>query len=487
MIIDSKGMKAIETASGIPTSELMENAGRAVADFLYREIPEDKNILIVCGKGNNGGDGLVACRLLNRENCKAVLIDGEVKTPEAKEALKKLDRSLLWKTGQIRKAIEQADVIVDAVYGFSYHGQLQKDIRRIFELINDSGAYRISIDINSGAESDTGYCDREALISDVTLALDCYKPFHMLNKEHRLFKKLVLLDLDLPHPEVSPWHEMNEDIFFANFPRREINAYKGTYGKTLICGGSYGMAGALSLNIIGARTVGAPYIDVALPERIYPIAASHHITPVFHPFHQDNMDDIVIPLVQKARAIAFGSGTANEYCKGAWMDAVLQNCRGPVVLDAEALRLLRHNTYLLRFIKAPVIITPHVGEFADLLGLPVETIMDAKIRYASDFAKEYKVIVVLKGPNTVVVSPAGDCYINQSGNQGLAQAGSGDLLTGIMAGLLTMTRDVFTAVCMAVWLHGRLAEKGAEKMSVQGLQLERYPEFMNELFLSHHM
>jgi NAD(P)H-hydrate epimerase len=278
---------------------------------------------------------------------------------------------------------------------------------------------------------------------------------------------------------------MNEELFFRNFPKKPDNAYKGTYGKTLLAGGSWGTAGALSLNIIGAKTVGAPYIDVLLPDSIYPILASQHITPVFHPFAHNTMQYVADPLIHNARAIAYGSGAVWFDKKEDCLDLILQNSSVPVILDAEALRLLEHNTYLLKFVRVPVIITPHIGEFAGLLNLPAETILGRKMEYASRFAKENNVIVVLKGPSTIVVSPLGDTYINNTGNQALAQAGSGDLMTGIMAGILTFTKDVFTAVCMAVWLHGRLAEIGTEEHSCQNFPLECYPELMDRLFRKH--
>ena len=307
----------------------------------------------------------------------------------------------------------------------------------------------------------------------------------MLRKEHGKFNRTILLDLNLPHPHTSKFREMNEELFFASFPKKTENAYKGTFGKTLLIGGCYGMAGALGLNLLGARTVGAPYIQAAVPEEVYQVVASYCMTPVFHPFGQHTWHQVIEPLVSTSQAIGFGSGAAYMHHKEDILDLILQESRVPVVLDAEALRLLQHNMYVLRFAKAPVIITPHIAEFSAISGLPVSVIRDQKIKTASDFAKDYKVIVVLKGPNTVVAFPNGEFYINQSGNQALAQAGAGDLLAGILTGLLTMTCDVYTAVCMGVWLHGYLADIGIRSRSIQGFRLESYPELMDTLFREH--
>lgn len=291
--------------------------------------------------------------------------------------------------------------------------------------------------------------------------------------------------MDLPHSESGRFHEMNEELFFQNLPQKTESSYKGTFGKTVLIGGCNGMAGALGLNLIGAQTIGASYIQAALPESIYPILASRFLTPVFHPFGSKSMQETVDPLIAEASAVGYGCGAVYMDRKEDCLDLLLQNCRCPIVLDAEALRLLKHNTYILRFAKAPVILTPHIGEFCDLVNQPKENIMDRPVEIASRFASDNKVFVVLKLPNTIVVSPSGDCYINQTGNQALAQAGSGDLLTGMMTALLSMTRDVYTAVIMAVWLHGYLADCGIKKHSMQNFPLECYPELMDELYRKH--
>ena len=245
------------------------------------------------------------------------------------------------------------------------------------------------------------------------------------------------------------------------------------------------MAGALGLNLLGAKTVGAPYITAALPEEIYPAAATFQLTPVFHPFGQWTWHEVIEPLISDCSAIAYGSGANYMHHKEDILDLILQESRVPVVLDAAALRLLKHNMYILRFVKAPVILTPHIGEFADLTGLPIAAVRDQKIKTAMAFAKDYHVTVVLKGANTIVAFPNGSLYINQSGNPALAQAGSGDLLTGILAGLLTMTCDVDNAVCMGVWLHGHLADLGIQEHSIQGFPLEAFPGLMDRLFKEH--
>lgn len=480
MIIDSKGMKEIELASSFSSQQLMEMVGKSIAEKIMHAYPTTTKIVILVGKGNNGGDGYVVAKYLEGYHFDILLCDGKPVSQEAIKASSFIDSKRIHNYSS--KYIDAAELIIDAVYGFSYHGELKPDIRKIFRKVNQSKKAVWSIDMNSGAESDSGHYDRDSIHSDITWAIECYKPFHVGAKEHQLFHKVELIHLGLQHDVVSKYHEMNEEIFFSHFPKRPENAYKGTYGKTLLVGGGYGTAGALSLNIIGAKTVGAPYINVALPDEIYTIVASHHITPVFHPFGHETWEKTTEPLIHEAKAIAFGSGATKLSRKSEVMDKILQESTSPVVLDAEALRLLVHNTWILRFVKCPVIITPHLGEFAAISGKTIEVIRDRPIEYVKAFAKQHKIYVVLKGSNTIVASPSGDVYINQSGNQALAQAGSGDLLTGILSGILTLTTDIFTAICMAVWLHGYLSDYGLKYYSKQNFPLEKYPELMNEVF-----
>lgn len=486
MIQDKEGMIRIEQSSGKTPGRLMEIAGKAVSEALGKVLKEGSSILILAGNGNNGGDGAVVCRMLaGRFSVQIAYVCGEPKTREARAAYRKVDPACIVSVNDLSEALRHADAIIDAVYGFSFHGPLDPEMKKLFRAVNNSGKPVYSIDLNSGCEADTGHCDSDAVRSKITYALDCYKPFHLLRKDHQKFQQCELLSLGLPHEGPSRYREMDEDLFFANFPKKSETAYKGSLGKALLISGCYGMAGAAGLNILGAETVGIPYLHAAMPEEIYAPLASRFLTPVMHPFGHESWYEVLEPLIHQATAIGFGSGAVYMDHKSQILDLILQNSKVPVVLDAEALRLLQHNTYILRFAGAPVILTPHIGEFSAISNLPEDAIRDNRLKTALDFASDYKVIVVLKGPNTIVASPSGEVYINQTGNQALAKAGSGDVLTGMMTAMLAMTRDVFTAVCMAVWLHGYLAELGTKNHSMQNFRLETYPELMDELFRKH--
>ena len=474
MIVDKEKMILIEKKSKKDVLDLMEDAGQALTKEIQRLSKPKDNILFLVGKGNNGGDALVIARSLKNRNIKICLIEDEIKTNASKINYELLDKSLFIKKKDLKKYINDADIIIDGVYGFSYHGQLKKEIADIFKLVNNSKAKVYSIDINSGCEA-LGYCDNNSIKSDITFVLDAYKPFHMLRKNHLRFNKMQLLDLKLPHNIKTNFLELDEEKFFNIFPKSKINSYKGTYGKTALIGGSYGMAGALMLNIIGAKSLGVKYLNIFLDESIYPIVARKFLTPVYQIINQDNYKDINIS--KDIKAIGIGSGINNLSYKKELLSKILKK-NITTIVDAQAIRLLKdikHNNKHL-------IITPHIGEFSYLINKPKEEIEKRLIEYALEYAKKNKVIVVLKSPNTIGVSPKNEIYINQSGNESLGTAGSGDILTGIISTMNCFIDDSFLATSMAVFFHGLIADYAAIKNSKQLFDLEKFPIYANRLF-----
>ncbi len=281
--------------------------------------------------------------------------------------------------------------------------------------------------------------------------------------------------------------DLDEEKFFALFPKRPADAYKGSNGKILLISGSYGMAGAACLNVLGAKALGAGYICVMLPENIYPIVASQNITPVFYPYEgQTNLEFMLDQLGKELSAAAFGSGAVRNPRKDNILKYLLsEDTEVPLVLDAEAINMLSERKFLLGKTPRPLIITPHLGEFCRFTGNASEAVNKDPVRAAADCAAKYGTITVLKGPRTVVASPSGRVYINSSGNQGLAQAGSGDLLTGMITAMLSFIEDPFEAACMGVFAHGLAADKLCEKHSFQCMPLEQIPEAMDQLFKAH--
>ena len=282
---------------------------------------------------------------------------------------------------------------------------------------------------------------------------------------------------------------LNKEQFFERFPKRAADANKGTFGKILLISGSLGMAGAACLNITGAKALGAQYINVALPECIYNICAARFLTPVYYPYRDVASDDrhadpesTISILLPNMRAVCFGSGAVNNICKTAVFNVLHDRCRSPLVLDAEALKLLKWGGNDLGPFDCPLILTPHQGEFSALADVPLERIKEDPVRCAEEYASQNNVIMVLKGPETIVAAPDGRYYRNRSGNQGLAQAGSGDVLAGMITAMLSFVQDPFEAACMAVFAHGMAADELAKDHSMQLLPLDKFPVVMDRLF-----
>ncbi len=275
---------------------------------------------------------------------------------------------------------------------------------------------------------------------------------------------------------------MNEKEFFAHYPKRDPLSNKYDNGVVFFASGSYGMAGACLLNLIGARSAGASYVHSLLPESIYPLVASHEITAVYHP---DDLSDPArmekLAFLARCDATAIGSGMDNHPHALSYLTSLLQHFEKPIVADAYALTLLGQHEELYS-LSDKLILTPHLGEFARICHGDIKEIEKDREKAALEFVREHPVTLVLKGPETLVVSKNGRIYRNQSGNAALARAGSGDVLCGLITGLLSLYKDPYQAVCDAVWLHGHLADLAMKEHSMEVFDLTLYPQLSDTFF-----
>ena len=275
---------------------------------------------------------------------------------------------------------------------------------------------------------------------------------------------------------------MDKKEFMSHYPFRKADSNKFDNGHLLLVSGSKGMAGSAILNIVGARSVGAAYVHAVTEESIYPIIASNQITTVYHvddlsdPELIDNLD-----LYSRVDAIAIGSGLNNNPNALEYFTQILENFRGPIIVDAYALDLLSENDRLFS-LNDNLILTPHLGEFARMNHSSTREILKDKQGLARYYALSKNVTLVLKGPNTLVVSPGGMMYVNDTGNETLAQAGSGDVLTGMIAGMCALYDDPYQAAIDAVWLHGHLADMHIKSHSKEIFDLCTYPQYADMFF-----
>ena len=494
MIVTSKQMKQIEkNANEMQTSYLamMENAGSQAAEYIRRTLKqlEGLNVVIFCGKGNNGGDGFVAARRLHQmgAHVSVVICDGVPVTEDSQamynQAVDLGIRMLhMEEHGQeILDAMNEVDVVVDAMYGSGFHGELDELHQALATLINNAIAAVFSLDIPSGIGCDTGEISKNAVMADFTIVFDSLKPAHLLSKVIPNMGRIVLADIGIPQSAHEGIEELVSTIdgdIVEKIPQKKIDCHKTSTGRLINFAGSFGMAGAAILSGRGALRSGAGYLVTVCPRDVYPIIAGQLIQSTFK-FLDGNMD--VRPILGGASSIAVGCGMGQGENQRQLLKNILTTAKCPVLIDADGINNLCRDIDMLKDRTCPVILTPHAGEMASLCKCKAADILRRPIGYATEFAKENNVIVVLKGANTIVAAPDGSIAVNSSGNPGLAKAGSGDVLTGMIASFVCQGMEPLDAAKCGVYLHGAAADRCAERLGQAYMQPDDILQDLGEI------
>lgn len=435
--------------------ELMRNAGSAAAEILMQNCRPSDKIAVICGKGNNGGDGFViALRLYdNGYNVSVILADGIPKTEDALAMLKEAQKAGL----QIVKSeqettlsiISNADWVVDALYGIGFKGGLKE---QYFAMLDCIKGKVLSVDLPSGVQCDTGAVQTRAFKADITVSFSTLKPANVLPPANGYCGKIYVADVGISDNliSLSPYIAQTiEPDMFKNKLYRDKNSNKGTFGNAVCVCGSYGMAGAAILCGRAALRSGAGLVKMCVPNSIYPITAPSLTEAVFVPY---NSRSEVLSACAKASCVAIGCGMGKSADTLAIVEDIIANTSIPIVLDADGINSVCEHIDILR--RGNIIITPHPQEFARLNSVDKDEIQADRIGYSTRFAKEYGIYVVLKGANTVIATPDGDAFINTTGNPGMARGGSGDVLTGIITALLAQGLSPLDAALCGVYVHG---------------------------------
>lgn len=483
-IVTSKQMKQIEQNSiqyQMSYLRLMENAGCAAAQFILDTLHDVNglNCVVFCGKGNNGGDGFVVARKLSEHgaNVTIVLADGEPKTEDAAKMLylaRMMELPVLSFEDEpelVGGAVVDVDIVIDAVFGSGFHGEIDARRRQITSMINSAIAAVFSLDIPSGINCDTGEAAQEAVNADFTIAFDSYKPAHLLPKYLPQLGKTTLASIGidpLSYSDLEQNHFVADDSFvYAKIPQKEDNAHKTSSGKLLNIAGGIGCTGAAVLSSTAAMRSGAGYVVTAVPQAIYPIVAPSLIQSPFC-FIEAAAD--VAAALNGVSAVSIGCGMGTGQRQRGILEEVLYLAKCPVVIDADGINNLAMDISIVSEAKCPVVLTPHFGEMANLCRTSVKEIQKAPLLCAQELALQLNAVIVLKGAHTVIAAPDGRTFINQTGNPGLAKAGSGDILTGILTSLISQGMNPFDAAVSAVYLHGAAADRCAERMSEYFMQ-----------------
>lgn len=488
-----RGLESCAVESGVSMETLMENAGAAVAAAVTEKMDvTGKKTVILCGKGNNGGDGFVAARLLAAEGAKVtvVLMQGAPASDLAKQAYDKMGRGIeiiMYRTAG--GAVDAADVIIDAVFGFSFHGRLPSVMEPLFaRAAENKKAFHISVDIPSGAVCDTGAVEGACFKADLTVTFTAMKPAGVVYPAAGFGGMTVVRQVGIKeeHLEMLPCD--TESVLLGNicplFPKRDPEGHKGTYGRLLMICGSVGMAGACIMAARAALRSGVGLLNIAIPHALYPILAPAVPEAIFTLYDPTEAPgEAVLDAIDKASACLVGCGLGTAPYAAKLVDAVLENAHGTVVLDADALNILAKTPEKLLVPQAPVIITPHPGEMCRLNGRTMAELRADRLQTARVFAQTYRVITVLKGAGTIIAAPSGETRVNTTGNPGMAKGGSGDVLAGITGALCAQNMQPFEAAYSAVCIHGAAGDLCAEALSQHGMLPTDLIEKLPQVFL----
>ncbi len=487
-ILTCREMRLVEAAAvadGLDYLRLMENAGSAAARVIRTRMPlEGKSAVILCGRGNNGGDGFVIARKLMEEGAAvtAILVCGEPAGLEAGEMLSRIRRadiailSLETEPYVASSAVKEADLVVDAVYGIGFHGTLPDHLRPLFRLVNGGRCLTVSIDVPSGLNADTGVYDQDAVQADLTITFTAMKPGLLNGPATALCGQVEVAAIGIDERLVDQYAGGQTIIDWgmvkACFSPRPADSHKGTFGRLTALCGSYGMAGAAALAVKAAQRSGAGLVTLALPRSVYPIAAGMLPEAVFLPLPETPDGRVALSArttlreaARSATALLVGCGLGGGDEVREVVRDLLESAECPLVLDADGINAVAGHIHIGKTARAPLVLTPHPGEMARLLGCSIPEVQRDRLETARRFAEQEGVILVLKGHQTVIAAPGRSLMVNMTGNPGMATAGSGDVLAGMIASLIAQGMEPFHAAMCGVHLHGLAGDRAAARLS----------------------
>ena len=492
---------------GVPGVVLMENAGRGCAEVvldLLEEIDGDR-VAVFCGPGNNGGDGFVIARHLRNRGVAVdvfMLTHAEKLKGDARINFEILARSeaglpleLLDDDDLLRHdaRLLDADIVVDAILGTGLKREMSGLFNQVIERINDLGKPVVAVDIPSGLCADTGMPLGWAVQAAATVTFGCLKRGQLTQPGASLCGDLYMADIGIPAELID---DLETGVRLLGLwevlellPERREDGHKGTFGHCLAVAGRPGFSGAAALTGLGALRSGAALATLAAPEGTLAAAMVHAPELMGHAIElgadgtpTDAALEALVARTQEMKAVAVGPGLGDSEATRKLLLGLLRGCETPIVLDADGLNVLAGRPELLAEAKGPVVVTPHPGEMARLCSKTTDEVQANRIELARDFSRAHGVHVVLKGSRTVCANPDGRAWVVPTGNSGLATAGSGDVLTGVIAGLIAQGVGPGEAGRLGAFLHGLAGDLAAVERSAAAMTSSDVLHYLSDAF-----
>jgi NAD(P)H-hydrate epimerase len=507
-IVSARQMQELDRATindiGIPGSVLMENAGRGMFETIRAQVGDisGKRIAILCGRGNNGGDGFVIARYFHNAGARVdafLFAESNTVTGDAKinlEAFRRIGGRVVEITDEAawRKAasdVKHAGLVVDALLGTGLSAEVGGLYRSVIDDVNKLSRPTVAaVDIPSGIDGTTGAVLGTAVKAHLTCTFGYPKRGLVLHPGAEYAGRLEIIDIGIP-PCLVPAGGLTESLLDAamlagSIPARRADTHKGSYGHALILAGSPGKTGAAAMTAQAAMRAGAGLVTLGVPASLNPILEAKTSEAMTEPLPEEAggfLGALALPriteLLQGKSAVAIGPGLGDHKQAAVLMNWLVEASPAPLVIDADGLNLLARTMGALGRLKVPAVLTPHPGEMARLAARTIQQIQPDRIGSARDFARQNNVIVVLKGSRTVIAAPDGSICVNPTGNPGMASGGMGDALTGLITGLIAQGLEPLKASLLAVYVHGMIGDSIARERGALGILasdiIERIP------------
>lgn len=487
---------------GVPSLTLMENAGSAVARWVIVKYPKAWRFTIFCGKGNNGGDGFVAARKLGDQGRRATVVllcDPSELKGDAAEMFKLMRiEPLVVKSPEELRGEQMAlalkgEVIIDAILGTGFRPPVTGLYAETIKVINASRKPVVAVDIPSGADADSfNSADDLRARADHIVTFSAPRPAHVFAGLTR--GETMVAPIGSPDESIQSQlnlHVTTPRDFAALLADRSPDGHKGTYGHALVVGGSVGKSGAVAMAGMSVLRSGAGLSTIATAKSALPMVAAFTPEIMTEPLAETEEGSIspesyrqerIAQVMEGKDVVALGPGIGRHAATVFFVRHFVEDCKVPLVIDADGLNAFAGQTEKLNGAKRSLVLTPHPGEMSRLTGLSTADVQKDRIGVARKFAAEHQCIVVLKGHRTLIALPDGTVWVNTTGNPGMATGGTGDVLTGMVAGMMAQTKDVAMAVRAAVYLHGLAGDAAREKVGEASLVASDLIAYLPEAF-----